>query len=45
MTKHCRLCDAKLETEEEKEKGICRDCLHQGFNELGQALARMKKKE
>lgn len=44
MTKHCDLCGDVLEDEEEEERGICHDCLHKGFNELGEALARLRKK-
>jgi len=44
MTKHCDLCGDGLETDEEIERELCDDCLHDGFNQLGEALARLKKK-
>lgn len=44
MTKHCKLCGDLLE-DDEQERGICEDCMHKGFLELGEALGRMKDTE
>jgi len=43
MTKHCRLCGKLIRTDKEVERGICDECFHNGFLELGKVLGNMRK--
>ena len=36
----CRHCGKKLDTEKEKERGICHDCMHKGFWKLAEVLGK-----
>jgi len=38
----CKVCGEKLETEKEKERGICDKDLHRGYEKLTEVWSRMK---
>jgi len=41
---NCRLCGGGLESEDEREYGLCDDCMRDGMSMLGKVLRKMKKR-
>lgn len=39
----CKLCGGKLETDKEKDRGVCHECMHRGFWKLSEVIGKMRK--